>query len=215
MPDLLVALAPRLGRSYLGLVGATTRFRRENAAAVERARGPGGTVVWACWHNRLLGPLLPHRDQGVGVVISQSRDGELLSRVVEGFGYAALRGSSSRGGSQALRGVLRHLKGGRDVALTPDGPRGPRYRVAPGVGFLARRTGRPVVPLGVAMSRKAVFRSWDRFQLPLPFGTVLLEYGEPLRFGPDEPPEAVAEAIRAALVAVTERAEARLGVSSP
>jgi lysophospholipid acyltransferase (LPLAT)-like uncharacterized protein len=181
---------------------------------VREARA-AGAVLWAFWHNRLLGPLVSYRYQGTGVVISQSRDGELIARVVEGFGCVALRGSSSRGGSQALRGLLRHLRSGRDVAFTPDGPRGPRYTVRPGLAYLAAKTGLPVVPTGVAYSRKAVFASWDRFQLPLPFATVLLHLGSPLYVSADTPEETASQEIRRALAAATEAAEERLGVSSP
>ncbi|NOY44430.1 MAG: DUF374 domain-containing protein, partial [Deltaproteobacteria bacterium] len=108
--------ACRAGAGYLGVVGRTSRYRIAGGAAVETAR-TDGPVLWAFWHNRLLGPLVPYRDQGIGVVISRSEDGELISRIVERFGYVPIRGSSSRGGAAALRGVLRHLASGRDVAL--------------------------------------------------------------------------------------------------
>jgi lysophospholipid acyltransferase (LPLAT)-like uncharacterized protein len=215
MGDRTLAVAASLGRGYLRLLQATCRFREEGARdrlAQARAAGP---VLCAFWHNRLLGLLVPYRNQGVGVVISQSRDGELITRIVEGFGYVGLRGSSSRGGSQALRALLAHLRSGRDVAFTPDGPRGPRYRVQPGLAYLAAKTGWPVAPVGVAYSRKAVFRSWDRFQLPLPFATVLLHFGEPLYLAAGTPEEEGAEVIRRALEAATEAADARLGVHSP
>jgi hypothetical protein len=156
-----------------------------------------------------------HRDEGIGVVISQSRDGELISRVVGGLGYVSLRGSSSRGGAQALRAVVRHIRRGGDVAFTPDGPRGPRYTVQPGVSYLARKTGHPVIPLGVGMSRKWVVNSWDRFQVPLPLGTVRICYGEPLSFDADDPETVVTESIRAALAGATQEADALLGVRSP
>ncbi|NTU59896.1 MAG: lysophospholipid acyltransferase family protein [Deltaproteobacteria bacterium] len=214
MSDWLVRLAPPLGRGYLRLMAATTRFRWEGLSGYEEVRAQGA-VLMVGWHNRLLGATMPHSGQNRGVVISQSRDGELISRVAEGLGYTALRGSSSRGGSAALRGVLRHLRAGFDVGITPDGPRGPRYQVQPGAAFAALRSGVPVVPVGVGMSRKVVFSSWDRFQLPLPFGTIQLVYGQPLRFGSGDDPEAAGEAIRAAITEVTERADRLLGVTSP
>lgn len=213
--SLLLRMAPALGRAYLRVTGLLTRYRFEGQEEVERARGSGGPVVSACWHNRLLGPVLPHEGKAVGVVISQSEDGELISRVVAGFGYVPLRGSSSRGGASALRAVLRHVRRGLDVVFTPDGPRGPRYVVQPGVAFAARALGVPFVPVGVAMSRKLVFRSWDRFQVPLPFGRIQIVYGPALRFTGSSDDGAAAEAIRSALVTVTERAERLLGVSSP
>jgi lysophospholipid acyltransferase (LPLAT)-like uncharacterized protein len=213
--DAAVRAAALLGRGYLRLLQATARFREEGLDRVARAREAAGPILWCFWHNRLLGPLIPHRNRQAGVVISQSRDGELISRVVEGFGYVGLRGSSTRGGSDALRAVLRHLRAGKDVAFTPDGPRGPRYTVHPGVVYVARRTGLPVVPLGVAYSRRRVFGSWDRFQLPLPLGTVCLWYGEPLFVGPELSEPAAREAVRDAISAATKAAEAHLGVTSP
>ncbi|GAB4250373.1 lysophospholipid acyltransferase family protein [Deferrisoma sp.] len=202
------------GTAYLGLVGRTGRYRITGFEEVERLRREG-PVVWAFWHNRLLGPLVPYAGQAIGVVISRSSDGELISRIVERFGYVPIRGSSSRGGSAALRGVLRHLASGRDVALTPDGPRGPRYRVQPGAAAAAMRSGAPLVPVGAAFSRRWVAPSWDRFQVPLPFGRTEIVMGEPLRFGRGDDPGEVCEAIRRTLDRVTARADARVGWVPP
>jgi lysophospholipid acyltransferase (LPLAT)-like uncharacterized protein len=213
MPDAVLRFAPLLGRGYLHLVGRTSRFRLRGEGLVEGARG-GGPLLWAFWHNRLLGPLYPHRGRNAGVMISRSRDGEIVSRIASGFGYVPLRGSSTRAGGLALKATLRHVRSGSDVAITPDGPRGPRYLVQPGIAYAARRTGAPIVPVGVGFSRKVVFSSWDRFQVPLPFGTIQLVYGEPLRFT-DEDDEANAEALRSSLLLVTEEADSLLGVSSP
>lgn len=215
MSDWFLQVAPRLGRGYLRVLGATTRYREEGADRVAELRSRDGPVLGAFWHNRLLGPLIPYRDQNIGVVISRSRDGELVSRVAAGFGYLPLRGSSSRGGTQAIRAVLRHLGRGFDVVLTPDGPKGPRYTVQPGLVQLARRTGRPVIPVGVGISRKVVFSSWDRFQLPLPFGKIHLVFGEPLFVGADVRDEDASEAIRTSLLAVTERADRSAGAQPP
>jgi len=215
VPRWAVRLLAWFGRGYLRLVGLTSRFGFEGEAGVEAARARGRPVLWAFWHNRLLGPVFPHRGRSIGVVISRSRDGELISRVVRGFGYVPLRGSSTRGGAAALRAVVRHLREGNDVAFTPDGPKGPRYTVGPGLAYIARKTGHPVIPVGVGMSRKLVFNSWDRFQVPLPFGAVRIVFCEPLWFGPRDAEAEVAEAIRSALNAGNEAADLRLGVTSP
>lgn len=214
MSDWVVRLVPPLGRGYLRLVSATSRYRMEGQELYQEARAEG-PVLFVFWHNRLLGPVMPYRGRGFGMVISRSRDGELASRLAAGLGYVPLRGSSSRGGAAAVLAVLRHIKSGFDVGITPDGPKGPRYRVQLGAAYAAARSGAPVVPLGVGMSRRAIFSSWDRFQLPLPFGTIQLVHGRPLRFRRSDDPEQVAETIREALTAATERADQLLGVTSP
>jgi lysophospholipid acyltransferase (LPLAT)-like uncharacterized protein len=211
----LLRWGPPLGAGYLRLVGATTRYLIQNEETVQNLRRDGQVFLGACWHNRLLGPATPFRGSGMGVAISRSDDGELVARVAQRFGCVPIRGSSSRGGAQVLRAMLRHLAQGHDVGFTPDGPRGPRYVVQPGIAHLACRTGRPVVPIGVGMSRKLVFSSWDRFQLPLPFGRICIRFGEELRFTREDPVGDAQQRIAAALTGVTEAADRTLGVRSP
>ena len=121
-----------------------------------------------------------YRDLKINAFISQHRDGELLARTLVRFGYEVVRGSSTRGGFEGMRGLLRALKRGHDVALAPDGPRGPAQIVSPGVIAMARLSGCPIRP--VAYGAKWVFRakSWDRFMVPLPFSMGAVEWGPPI-----------------------------------
>jgi len=113
-------------------------------------------------------------------LISASADGEMIARIVERFGIQAARGSSSRRGKEAFRELAENFDGGMDVAITPDGPRGPRYRVQQGIIGLAQRTGAPVYPVSWIMDRKIELPSWDRFMIPLPFARCTIIIGEPL-----------------------------------
>ena len=215
MSNWLVTLVPPLGVGYLKLVRLTGRYHETGLEHYHAARAEKGCALWVVWHNRLLGAITTHANKGIGAVISQSQDGELISRAVERMGYHALRGSSSRGGVEALRGVFRHARAGYDVVFTPDGPKGPRYEVQPGAAYAAQRLGLPVLPLGVAASPKKVFASWDRFQLPLPFSRVEIVYGKPLIFSKKDPVETIQEQIRDAIMAATLEADRILGVESP
>lgn len=211
MSSLLVKVVPPVTILYLRLLRATLTFREEGREKFD-ALGPS---IWSVWHNRLMAPIMHLTGLGVGAVVSQSDDGEMITRVMLKFGIVGLRGSSSRGGANALRGILRHAKAGNPVAFTPDGPTGPRYKVKPGIAYAAQRSGLPVVPIGIASSRKKVFASWDRFQLPHPFATVQFIYGDPLYFDKDADVEEVCAKIEAATVEVNARADAMLGVESP
>lgn len=213
--DWVMTLAPSLGAGFLRLVRLTSRYRvkgRENLDTIKRGPGRG---VWVCWHNRLLGAIALHTSKNIGALISQSRDGELIARTVSRLGYAPLRGSTSRGSSGVLRAAMAHLEGGFDVVFTVDGPRGPRYVVQQGAAFAARNAGVPVLPVGIGATPKFVLRSWDRFQIPLPFSRVQVVYGEPLTFARDESIDQVKRRIGEALTRVTEEADAMLGVVSP
>jgi len=140
----------------------------------------GQPIIAAFWHQRLLMmPFLPRRGK-VGMLISQHRDGEFIARAVKLFGVDAVRGSTTRGGLSALRGMIRSFRAGANIAITPDGPQGPKHVVQIGVVELARQTGAPILPVTYSASRRKVFASWDNFILPLPFCRVAYVWGEPL-----------------------------------
>jgi len=122
-------------------------------------------------------PFLPHKGR-VGMMISRHRDGEFIARAVKLFGIDSVRGSTTRGGAAALRGMVRFFENGAHLAITPDGPQGPRHVVQRGVIELARLTAAPIIPVAYSASRKKVFNSWDHFILPLPFCKVIYVYGE-------------------------------------
>lgn len=138
-----------------------------------------GPVIMCFWHNRILGITLsfirkyPHGERaGVSVLTSPSKDGEILAGVARGFGMGAVRGSSSRRGSQALRELVRLVEAGGDIAITPDGPRGPRYKLGPGAILLAQTTGAVLAPVHAKFSWFIQLKTWDGFIIPLPFSKV-------------------------------------------
>ena len=130
-------------------------------------------------------PYLYGKRHRVWVMASRHRDGELVSRYVQGFGFRPVRGSTTRGGSVALRRLARRLKSGEEVAVIPDGPRGPRYVVQPGVITLGKISGVPIVPMSVGHGRGWTLKSWDEFRIPAPFSRAVAIFGEPIRVPPD------------------------------
>ena len=162
-------------------------------------RGGRAAVVLACWHEELL-PLLWHgRGIGMGVVVSGSRDGEYAAQVAEGFGYRALRGSSSRRGARVLLEAVRELQAGTSVTFTPDGPRGPRRVFKPGAALAAQRAGVPLVPIRPPPCRPGACAPGTSFAIPKPWARVRVAYGDPIQVGPGSEgvSEAAAEAERA------------------
>jgi len=124
-----------------------------------------------------------HKNEGIAVLVSRHRDGELITQVIEKLGFVAARGSSTRGGEAGVRGMLAWAGQDRHLALTPDGPRGPAEQMKPGALYLAERTGRRMVPIGVAARPVRALRSWDRFRVPWPFARVLVSHGAPFEPG--------------------------------
>ena len=151
-------------------------------------------MAFALWHGELLPLLYHHRGQGVAVLISEHRDGELIARIAQRFGFRTVRGSTSRGASRALVGLVRELEQGHDVAITPDGPRGPAHAFAPGALIAAQRAGVPVIPVRASATRAWRLRSWDRFLIPKPFCRITVAYGSPVRPGGATAREAAGEA---------------------
>jgi lysophospholipid acyltransferase (LPLAT)-like uncharacterized protein len=171
-------LAGFLGPALFRAGYSTLRFEVEGRAN-QRGWESGEPVVFVTWHGRLLPLLHLYRRRGLVMLVSQHRDGEYLTRLGKGLGYAAVRGSSTRGGYPALRQLVRELRGGRSLAITPDGPQGPRERFKPGALQAARITGAPVIPVMAGADRAWWIEGWDRFLVPKPFARVRVMVGKP------------------------------------
>lgn len=160
---------------FIRCLTATIRFRKEDRSGYFRVEPP--KVIFAVWHNRLaLSAAMYQRyvrafnsERRMAAMVSASRDGGLLAQVLEHFGIEPVRGSSSRRGGQALIELTSCAESGRDLAITPDGPRGPRYEAQDGVIATAQITGLPIVPVSYHLNWKIRLNSWDGFQVPLPF----------------------------------------------
>jgi lysophospholipid acyltransferase (LPLAT)-like uncharacterized protein len=142
--------------------------------------------VFLLWHEALLPLLWQHRSQGIAIVVSEAREGRYLADFAADLGYRSLYGSSTRGGTRALLGAVRELRAGRAVAFTPDGPRGPRREIKPGVIAAAQRGAAVIVPLHAEAERAWRLHSWDRFMIPKPFARVHISYGHPFAVEPGE-----------------------------
>lgn len=190
---------------------AVVRLRHHGDAAMREQERRGEHFILAFWHRHLL--LMPYSYRGgrISVLVSQSRDGELIARTVARLGIDASRGSSSRGGAVGMRSLLRKAGEGYDVAFTPDGPRGPVGVVQPGVILAAAATGWPIWPVALAATRCRRLRSWDRFVVPLPLSTVHFVYGEPLRVERRGDPAEAAEELKRRLDAAEAEAERLTG----
>lgn len=198
-------LAPAVGSWAVRLLVATLRLRREERT-VEPLWAVGSPVIYVVWHARLL--LLPYlyRGRGMRALVSRSEDGSLVSDLVRRFGFVTVRGSSSRGGVEGLRSLVRAIGEGHSVVVVPDGPRGPRQVLKAGIVVLARLTGVHVVPVALGASSEWRVRSWDEFRIPKPFSRCVVRFGEPVLVprGIDGAGEETArKEIEAALNAVT------------
>lgn len=225
---LLLKLLPAAGYLIIKMIGAAQRTRVLNLPTVRRVLAPPrrGCAIFAFWHNRLMMiPYVYRRLFGmkdIVTVISSSMDGQYFVRALKLFRPFVVRGSSTRGGSEAFRALVKRIREGMDCIITPDGPRGPRYRVQPGIIALARLTRVPIIPVSYWSSRSRTLRTWDGFFVTLPFGRTTYVFGEPLycpaNAGESEM-EALSLSLAEALHAATRRAREALprpsGVHSP
>ncbi|MBS4046977.1 MAG: lysophospholipid acyltransferase family protein [Alphaproteobacteria bacterium] len=186
---------------YVRLVRNTTRWDIRGAEHPEAFWSENRPFILTFWHGRLL--LIPpvwRRDRRMHMLISQHRDGELIARAMDPFGIGTVRGSAAKagkkdkGGSGALRVMVRQLKLNEYAGFTPDGPRGPRMRASTGVIAAARLAKVPILPVTYAVKRRRVLNSWDRFILPWPFNRGVYLWGEPIDVHSDttESPEQAA-----------------------
>ena len=171
-----VGLTSRYG---LRALFRTLHIQRTGQHTLPRLGEERSPVIFVFWHGRLLPLIHVHRHQGTVVLVSEHRDGDYLARLLHHFGFGTVRGSSTRGGVRGLKGLIRAARRGWDLAITPDGPRGPSRELKLGVLTVARITGLPLVPVGVGVTSAWRIRSWDGLLVPKPFSTVRVAYGPP------------------------------------
>jgi lysophospholipid acyltransferase (LPLAT)-like uncharacterized protein len=193
----------------------TLRYRyRPRGPNLDPTRpGFGGRYIYAFWHENLLLPAYQYRRTRVHVLISQHADGQLIAEACRHLGFRTVRGSTARHGITALREMVQAAEQGH-LAITPDGPRGPRRRVQLGLIYLAARTALPIVPTGFAYDRPWRARSWDRFALPRPWSLGTCVTGEPIRVPPEadrKDLERYRQLVEEALLQVTDAADSLAG----
>ena len=195
-------LAASLAYGLIRCLAATIRFELDDRSGLFSG-APKERIIFSIWHNRLALSLIMYRryvwrhdrERRLAAMVSASRDGGMLARVLEHFGVKPVRGSSSRRGPQALREMISWGARGYDLAITPDGPRGPCYRVQEGVISTSQLTGLAIVPVACHLNWKIRPNSWDRFQIPLPFARCRITAG-PVTRVPRDASEADREILR-------------------
>jgi lysophospholipid acyltransferase (LPLAT)-like uncharacterized protein len=190
------------------LLAWTWRYRIRDDDDLRRLRGAKRPIIFALWHGQMLPLLYQHRDEGVTVLISEHGDGEIIARIARHFGFRTIRGSTSRGAARALLELVREVQGGNELAITPDGPRGPAKSFAPGTVIVAQRSGAPIVPAVVHVPFAWRLNSWDGFVVPKPFAKITIAYGDTIEIDSASAREATgnAERVRDAMFAAERRA---------
>ena len=214
---LLLRFVPFIASRVMHLLNLTVKSEILGKEPLRKIWERGDNIIISFWHDQLFLMVFAFLDRHVKVLISSSKDGELIARTMKYFNQDAVRGSSSRGGRAAFKELLALCQEESDIAITPDGPRGPRHELKDGVIQLARMSGRPVIPVAFVCSRGHRFQSWDRFLFPYPFGRSVYSYGEPLYFDKQEGVDVFRERFKKAMDANQQQAETHLesyGVSA-
>ncbi len=206
---------PWAGYLYMRLVRMTSRIEFRGADAMDRARATSGQFILAFWHSRFPMMQYSYPYDTIAVLVSQHRDARMIGRVMALHGLSTVHGSSTRGGTAAMRALLRAVRAGSDLAITPDGPKGPRRRAKSGVVTAAKLSGLPVIPVAFSSGSAIRLRSWDLTLVPRPFGRGLFLYGDPIEVPRDldaDGEEACRRRIEEALDALTDEADRESGI---
>lgn len=210
-------VAGLVGPLLVRIMGATCRLVVAGEERLAGARAGGAPVLFTFWHGRLLPLTATHRRRGIVALVSEHSDGEYIRRVIEPLGFGVVRGSTTRGGARALFEMSSRAREGHDLAVAPDGPRGPRRTVRDGVVALARRASVALVPVGAASRPAVLLPTWDGFVVPLPGARISVVYGAPLAVpasGPDDT-EALGDELASRIEEATSEAEALLRRARP
>lgn len=168
-----------LAWAFLNLTGKTIKWESIGEENFHKLHLQKRGLILVTWHGRMFLPIYYLQNLGIYGIVSPSRDGEYFSRLFCRFGWRTIRGSTRRNGVQALRQAMKVLSKGGVLAITPDGPRGPREEVKPGTVYLARVSGVHIIPVGASCSHRKHLSSWDKALIPLPGGKGIIIFGEP------------------------------------
>ena len=173
-----------LGSNFARILFSTVKIEEKPAGYPRQLKSQGNNVIYAYWHAFMLIPGYAARNLGIKVLISRHMDGEYITHISRQLGFDAVRGSTTRGGVEALMRMVRDTDKGASFIITPDGPRGPRFIVQPGIIFLGQKTGFPIIPVSLRLSSYWELPSWDKFRIPKPFSKAVLIYGDPINIPP-------------------------------
>lgn len=188
-----ISLASYVGYFLVYVIGRTLRWEVRGWENWESIQKAGKQAIYSCWHRCIFPATYFWRKRGIVVMSGYHFDAQYTGRFIQMHGYGIARGSSARGGVNALNRMVRCLRDGRDVGFTIDGPRGPRYVAKVGPVLVAKRTGNPIFCFHISMKRKIQLNSWDHFQIPLPFTKALVLMAPPLYIPKDAKREALEE----------------------
>ena len=174
-----------IGYITISVIGRTIRWQSIGDSHLDDIYKSGNRAIFTCWHGRIFPATYYWRNRGIVVMTSMSRDGEPIAQCIQRFGFVAARGSSSSGWLRALAEMAREIRDRRDAGFTVDGPRGPRYEAQQGPILLARKTGAAIFCFHISMKNRIQLRSWDQFQIPLPFTRAVVLKAPPIWVHPD------------------------------
>jgi len=174
--NLGIFIVPFLIVFLVRVIGVTMRYSFKNSCSLAQAR-LDGNCIFVFWHQKFFPLLYSHRNSRINIMVSQHRDGELIARALKLLGFTVTRGSTTRGGMKACL-VMRKVVKQYDLAITPDGPKGPRYHFSGGPITIAKLSKRPILSVGIGASRAKYFSSWDHFMLPIPMSRINIVFGK-------------------------------------
>ncbi|MEW6040163.1 MAG: lysophospholipid acyltransferase family protein, partial [Elusimicrobiota bacterium] len=202
---LLKGIAPLVIKFICG----SSKIEKVNFEAIEGLRKKFGSIIYAFWHGRQLALLYNHRQEGVVIMSSYSKDGELQTKILTSFGYDVVRGSHQKRG--AVEGTIEMLKKvehqNKDAAFAVDGPHGPGFEVKEGVLYIARKTKRPILPISYSAKYRKVLSNWDRYLAPAPFNRIVIVYGRPVEVNENDDLSKKALELAAELNRITDYAD--------
>ena len=173
-----------LGNIFVGflvnVLCKTLIIEEKNDSQIEDLFNKKQNFIIAFWHGTMLVPWFLMRQKGLSTIISKSKDGEILSRLLEKWEYEVKRGSSSNGGKEVLENLIEDAKNNKSIAITPDGPRGPDRIMKAGTAIIAKKTGIPIILVGITYKQRLKLKSWDKFEVPMFFSKACIKYSNPI-----------------------------------